>query len=362
MKIKNVVQTVNDTKEQSACENTRGIPTPVWPRTKEGSAPVQRVTGLERRKKSGDTDFSLGYKNMFGGIHYWPKFNKGFECVNPEIHEYKKPGDIIKESVDTNSDSYDSIVTDSLLLMTSTPNQNIKEKSTSEKDSSTQTRHREDMEKVIKQLTEALSRSRRVSSLKKAITRSHHKHKRKFVSDSIRNRTYVNLNWRSGYKNTNKSKPNHQAEDMVTQGHEKSSVSSMHSSSTLQLSVDNLHTGYEKPNYTESELKRNIHSNLLLSSTSGCFGPSSWTMRRQDSWGDRTELECPDCSYSRLGDSFDNFYHRRGTINIPGKRKEKLRLFVIFCKSFCFLILIVCFLIVIVIVIVFLSKGMQTPE
>ena len=225
------------------------------------------------------------------------------------------------------------------------------------------------MEKVIKQLTEAISKSRGVLTLKKAINRSHINNKRKFVKDSLKKTTYVNLKGRKRCQRIqSKINQNHYSEDITTQGLKKSLMSSRSNSSTLQLSIENLLTGQDKNNYSDHQI--NTYSDLypakfvhLPSLTNqGNMGSSSWSLRGDNKWIRRTDLGCPDCSYKRLGASYDNFYYRRRTRHFQGRKKETTRFLVIFCKSFCFLLLMVSFIIVIVIVSVFLSKGLQIYE
>ena len=81
--------------------------------------------------------------------------------------------------VDT-SDEYDSIVTDSLLLMTETKKTEAVDK------------HHEDMDKVIKQLKDALSRSRRLSTLKRAFSRSNHRQRKPLLVGSFRGKSNQN--------------------------------------------------------------------------------------------------------------------------------------------------------------------------
>ena len=61
--------------------------------------------------------------------------------------------------------------------------------------------------------------------------------------------------------------------------------------------------------------------------------------------------------YDRMEDNYDTFYKEKRKKRNPGKRPDNIRLLVIFCKSFCFVILMVSFIFVLVIVSVFMAKG-----
>ena len=340
-KNKSLNQTVNDRKKKIRCQ---GIPHPVWPRTKEGSTLVQIETGLERK-----INFPTGYKNMHRGFHHWVHANKSDrsgEVINLNFPKMNNYVDIQEESVETNSDDYDSIVTDSLLFMTASPKHRMADesRSTNEKTTEAMSKHHEDMEKVIKQLTEALSRSRRFSSLKGALSRGDRRNKNHFVPRSIRNKSYVNLNWRSRYNN---KKSKQKVKDTKMSDHEKTSVSSRSSDSSLQLSALNLLSDYDRQDYTG--LERNLYSNLSL---------SSWTPGGQTNHLDRSGCWSQNFTYERLGNSYDNFYQRRKKRTL-GKRHENVRLIIMFCKTFCFVLLMVGFIFVIVIVSVFLAKGIN---
>ena len=111
----------------------------------------------------------------------WPGFNRrsskrrsrnnGGVNIEKGIESWLQPSKDIYADI---SDEYDSIVTDSLLLMTET------------KKTKTADKHHEDMDKVIKQLKEALSRSRRLSTLKRAFSRSDHKQRKPLLVGSLR--------------------------------------------------------------------------------------------------------------------------------------------------------------------------------
>jgi len=211
--------------------------------------------------------------------------------------------------VDT-SDEYDSIVTDSLLLMTET-------KKTEPVD-----KHHEDMDKVIKQLKDALSRSRRLSTLKRAFSRSTQRQRKPLLVGSLRRKHYQSKKrpTEKVYKNSEHSTNVSESEKYLFSPKRSQLLSASH---LYNLDFEN-----------NNELYSNISD----------F--SSWTRGGHPQWRD---------SYDSLHDYYHaTYFHQR-----KERRHEHIRLLVILCKSFCFVILMVSFIFVIVIVSVFLAKGIH---
>jgi len=234
--------------------------------------------------------------NIQRGVQHWLQPSK-------DIHE------------DT-SDEYDSIVTDSLLLMTET-------KKTEPVD-----KHHEDMDKVIKQLKDALSSSRRLSTLKRAFSRSNRRQRKPLLFGSLRGKTPQN-------KKLKTEKVNRKIENINNIANSKRNICSPQRSPLL--SASHLYN----QDYGENN---HLYSNIVHS------GFSSWSRGGDDQWRDSHDILHDYCHALH--------YHQRKGRNL-GRRHEHIRLLVILCKSFCFVILMVSFIFVIVIVSIFLAKGIH---
>ena len=208
------------------------------------------------------------------------------------------------------SDEYDSIVTDSLLLMTETKKTEAVDK------------HHEDMDKVIKQLKDALSRSRRLSTLKRAFSRSNHRQRKPLLVGSFRGKSNQNQK-----RSTEKVSKNNEHSKKVSES-EKYLCSPQRSSLLSASHLNNQDYG----DYND------LYSNISDFSSLDRGGHDQW----RDSY-----------------DSLHDYYHATYFHQRKERRHEHIRLLVILCKSFCFVILMVSFIFVIVISSVFLAKGIH---
>ena len=101
------------------------------------------------------------------------------------------------------------------------------------------------------------------------------------------------------------------------------------------------------------EQKNHLYSNFAHSLYSGSGSSTlSWTRcgHGHGKWGD---------SYGSLGDYYHTIHSDKRNGRNFRRRHEHIRLLVILCKSFCFVVLMVSFIFVIVIVSVFLAKGIH---
>ena len=322
---------------RSGKEGEELVPTPIWPGTRNDNLQRKSVDIMKERfsqRKVPAMTRNIESWLQFEQISQQSKSNQVTETLvrgeSPDCQEFvenQKP----RNDVETGSAEHDSIVTNALLAMTG---QDIEYEEDEEDEYSTD--RQEDTEAVIKQLTEAVSKSRGVSSLSKAVAKSKkHPDRRAML-----------------YRKVAASLPRQNTE--CSQSHQRFLNSPIHENSS-KYKILNERGSVEEKDETMGNHMLELYAHQLgdqISSKNsykrlGHPPPStssSWLLaRREDDRGwDGGRWRYPEIGEGSVEEGEDN--------------EKNNGLLSVFCKSFCFVLLLLSFVMVIVTVSIFLSK------
>ena len=368
------------------------VPSPIWPGVGSGTLPRKNVDIMKERFYMNKINQNFDSKrNSYkqGDIQSWLQFDeinqsnksntisdrlinsKSPECE--EIVENQKP----RHEHGTGSAEHDSIVTNALLAMTGQDNT---AESDEDQEEEYQTYRQDDMEKVIKQLTEAVSKSRGVSSLSKAVARSRkQKDVRKLnknITGSFSSKQMKSLKSQQKFQkapvglsnlsyDSDSSCESMDGKEASMDASQMTDDKRLISHATLPLSARKLSDQLSRhSSYRHSYGRHGHHISPRttpdpLQHVRQAPSSSSWLLARRDSLA---PSYYPYTQFRHGGEVWgeDRWRHPHfvaGIIGESGEEKKKSKSMVLFLKSFCFLLLLTSFVMVIVTVSVFLSKG-----
>ena len=285
------------------------VPVPIWPCDGHENIPMKGLEIMKERFSQMKVDDK---PDLTQSIQSWLQHDQASNCSQApdmlvisdspdqqEIVEVQKPANYLEPD----HAEHDSLVSNVLLAMTSHQVTDV-----DEVEDAYSYNEQEDMEDIIKRLTESVSRSRGVSTLSKAVAKSNK------VAHKRRQDIY-------GFQPMNERKPDNKQDKPIN---------------LLQLSAHKL----------GDSISKHSSSPRFSSSPSGPNTSSSWLLQRRDSFPFHHPTPA-----QKLGGY--QVLEERDTEEIQKSNKS----LALACKSTCFLLLLSSFVMVIITVSIFLAKS-----